>query len=317
MKLTKRANIMIVEMETKMEKNIMSQKRKIGFSLGILMIAIYAIAFLISWLLYKFNLDYLTDNIWIEYGINAISTYFVGFIVLRLFLRKVEEVPKAPKVKLDAKKILFYMFVTISVGLFMSMFTDRITTLINAALNIEIADRVVDLIQKSNPMALIIFVAILGPICEELIFRGYLLKKLRVYGDKTAVIYTAIAFGLFHSNVSQIVFAAAVGLVLAYVMVKTNNIKYPIIMHIAMNSISTITTTLIYYNLNALVAIISLLIIVLVIASAIILPLKASKCKLDITDEGKYDKTKLYKNIGYIFSVIIVVIITAIGSINI
>lgn len=300
-----------------MEKRIMSQKRKLGFSLGILMISIYVAAFIISWLLYKFNLVDLVNNTWIDYGINAISTYLVGFIALRAFLRNVEEAPKAPKVKLNAKEILFYVFVTISVGFFFSIATDRATTLVKAALNIEIADRVQNIIQESNPLALIIFVATVGPICEELIFRGFLLKKLRVYGDKTAIIYTAIAFGLFHSNVSQIVFATAVGLILAYVTVKTNNINYSIILHIAMNSISTVTTILLYYNLNVLATLLSLFITILVIVAIIVLPLKTSKYKIDIANEGKYNKTKLYKNVGYIFSVIIVVIITVIGSINI
>ena len=94
-----------------------------------------------------------------------------------------------------------------------------------------------DLITNANHIFTVIFVVIIGPIFEELIFRGLLLKKLRVYGDKTAIIYTGIAFGLFHTNLSQILFATVIGFVMAYVVCKTNDIKYSMIIHIIINCI--------------------------------------------------------------------------------
>ncbi len=302
-------------MEVKMEKSIINQKRKLGFTLGVLLIVINVSALLFSLAIEKWGILEIGSNVWVELIINAFFTYVVGYSSIMFLLRKVEKIEPRPKVKLGAKKMWFYIFVTLGTGYFMSMLTNVVITLIQGALNINIADRVTTLVQKSNPIALVIFIATLGPICEELMFRGYLLKKLRVYGDKTAIIYTAIAFGLFHANVSQIAFATVIGLILAYITVKTNNIKYSIILHIVVNSISTIMNILLQYNLYGIVALMSILIMILVVTAIIVLPIKASKCKIEINNEGKYDKLKLYKNIGYIFSVIVVVIVTVLGSI--
>ena len=37
---------------------------------------------------------------------------------------------------------------------------------------------------------------------EELLFRGVLLRKARRFGDRTAVVFTAVMFGLMHGNLN-------------------------------------------------------------------------------------------------------------------
>ena len=71
-------------------------------------------------------------------------------------------------------------------------------------------------------------------------FRGIMLNKIRIYGDKVAIITTAILFGLFHANFSQFFYAVALGLVFAYVTLKTRTIKYSIILHIAVNMVGSV-----------------------------------------------------------------------------
>ena len=64
---------------------------------------------------------------------------------------------------------------------------------------------------------------------EKYIKKGDLLK------DKVAIITTAILFGLFHANFSQFFYAVALGMIFAYVTLKTGTIKYSIILHIVVN----------------------------------------------------------------------------------
>src|SRR5690606_8437130 len=77
----------------------------------------------------------------------------------------------------------------------------------------------------------------IGPIMEELFFRGLILGSfLKRYNHKTAVILSAFLFGVLHINFdenvfSSIVFPFADGIVLAWVLIRSNNIVVAIACH--------------------------------------------------------------------------------------
>jgi membrane protease YdiL (CAAX protease family) len=85
-----------------------------------------------------------------------------------------------------------------------------------------------------------IFVGIISPIFEEIIFRHMLLFPLRKYGDKQAVIITAVLFGAFHGNLTQFLYATVGGLVFGVVTVRTNSLKPAIILHMANNILGVV-----------------------------------------------------------------------------
>jgi len=97
---------------------------------------------------------------------------------------------------------------------------------------------VVEMTSDLTP-SMVVYICILGPFMEELMFRGMLLKRARRFGDRTAVVYTALLFGLMHGNISQFLYAAFIGLVFGYVAVKTDSIRYTVPMHMAINSYNT------------------------------------------------------------------------------
>lgn len=80
---------------------------------------------------------------------------------------------------------------------------------------------------------------ILPAFFEEFIFRGILLGQLRRWGDGLAIFISAFLFGLFHSNLQQIPFAFLVGLVLGFLVVRTNNLWLSIAIHFANNTIAS------------------------------------------------------------------------------
>ena len=104
-----------------------------------------------------------------------------------------------------------------------------------------------DLISKMEstklPVAIMIPVVI-GPILEELIFRKLMLDRTRRFGEKTAVIFSAICFGLFHGNLTQFLYAGCVGLFLGYVYCKTGKVIYTMIMHMLLNGMSSVIVLL-------------------------------------------------------------------------
>ena len=80
---------------------------------------------------------------------------------------------------------------------------------------------------------------IVGPIIEELIFRGLLLRSLAQYGRNFAIITTSILFGVYHASLIQNGYAFVVGIVLAYITLRYS-IKWAIVIHCTNNMLMMI-----------------------------------------------------------------------------
>ncbi|MBE6989898.1 MAG: CPBP family intramembrane metalloprotease [Ruminococcaceae bacterium] len=81
----------------------------------------------------------------------------------------------------------------------------------------------------------VLFLVILAPLIEEFIFRRTLIDRMRPYGEKLAVVTSAVMFGLFHGNLSQMFYAFLLGLVLGYVYLRTGRLRYSVGLHMLIN----------------------------------------------------------------------------------
>jgi len=85
----------------------------------------------------------------------------------------------------------------------------------------------------------ILCIAIIGPILEELLFRGAITKVLlQKYNPTKAIIISALIFGIVHLNPVQILSASLVGLLLGWIYYKTASLIPCILLHIINNSVS-------------------------------------------------------------------------------
>jgi len=86
-----------------------------------------------------------------------------------------------------------------------------------------------------------IFVLILGPLCEELAFRGFLMPLLvRSLGAASGIIATGLMFGLLHApeyewHWQQVVLIATAGSVFGWVRYKTGSLAPAVFMHSTYN----------------------------------------------------------------------------------
>jgi hypothetical protein len=83
----------------------------------------------------------------------------------------------------------------------------------------------------------ILYVVLLGPIFEEIIFRGAILRSLQTFGNNFAIVVSSILFGLYHLILFQGTFAFFVGLLLGYCALRFS-IKWAMLLHIANNAVS-------------------------------------------------------------------------------
>lgn len=86
------------------------------------------------------------------------------------------------------------------------------------------------------PLITFLMVVIVGPIAEELLFRGVIYGRLRSsFTVLQAAVISAAIFGIYHKNIVQGVYAALFGILLAYIFEKTQTIWGCALMHIMFN----------------------------------------------------------------------------------
>lgn len=79
-------------------------------------------------------------------------------------------------------------------------------------------------------------VAIIGPIVEEIVFRGYFFNKLKGIAPVVlSAIISAVLFGVFHLNLNQFCYAFAVGVIFALAKYVSGSIWVPMIVHCLIN----------------------------------------------------------------------------------
>ncbi len=100
-----------------------------------------------------------------------------------------------------------------------------------------------------------LMVAMAAPILEEVLFRGIILKHLlKKVAPWTAIILTAVAFGFFHLNPWQFMYATTLGILLGYMYWKTNSLFYPILIHFILNGTAFVASQFVDMDANEGVA---------------------------------------------------------------
>ncbi|MBP3619661.1 MAG: CPBP family intramembrane metalloprotease [Clostridia bacterium] len=86
-----------------------------------------------------------------------------------------------------------------------------------------------------------VMLGVVPAICEELLFRGIIFQGLKEkYSKWTAILISALLFALVHQNIEQFIYPFILGVVFAVLLERTNNLIYPILMHM-FNNFTTIT----------------------------------------------------------------------------
>ncbi len=80
-----------------------------------------------------------------------------------------------------------------------------------------------------------IWLVLITPLVEEIIFRGVMLNRLKKYGFAAAVLITSALFAIGHLNIANMLVSFLPGIVLALVAYRTDSIAYTVPMHMMVN----------------------------------------------------------------------------------
>lgn len=206
---------------------------------------------LASILLSVFFYDFYTENFATIYIVlNSINVCVIGTTVLALALRKlpVTKIEKRPMKIGQLLLLIMMMYGLTQVGSLMGMPIHLALTTIGS-LTADSEDAAAELsnnlVFSSGTVIRIISIGILPSIFEELLFRKILIDRTIRHGEFISCAMSGIMFGLWHGNFQQFFFAFFIGVLFAFVYIRTGNIIYTMIMHASMNLVtSTVTVEL-------------------------------------------------------------------------
>lgn len=214
---------------------------RIGFGLGLAEISVLVFGFLLSLLLTPFAP--FTNNASILIYLLQYLVMYAGMIgMLWLLTFKLPHAPETPKTTLTFSMLVAVFLICLGfgnllalVGSFADNFMDSIVYSILDNVFGPLGESVVNEVTKYDIIASTLASCIMAPVFEEIMFRKILLDKLRPFGDKVAILISGITFGLFHLNFTQFALATAIGFLLGYIMLRTNNLAYVILLHFVYN----------------------------------------------------------------------------------
>lgn len=194
------------------------------------------------------NIPSVVENFNVYFLIMMGSTYVIAYPIFILLFKLVPVRYKGEKKTMKLSHIFIAFFICYSAGYLCNQATTKVTSFLSELMDIDVISDVSVIMSYANPAVTFLFVVILAPIMEELIFRKMLIDRTAQYGDVMASVISGLTFGLFHGNISQFFYAFLLGICFGYIYAKTRNIKHTIILHMLVNSISWIGTLVLRYS---------------------------------------------------------------------
>ena len=292
--------------ELKTNVNVKSVFSRVGLAAAVLGVVVNLVQMLIITIFNIVNPAF-ESNGWFRYLLIAVSFYLIGFPLCCLILKRIPDGHKREEESLTFGGFIKFFLISYFVMVLLNLFTMGFILVVGKVKGADVVNPLEGVISNSSIWATIIFAGILSPIIEEILFRGVMLNKLRTYGDKIAIITTALLFGLFHENFSQFFYAVGLGVVFAYVTLKTGTIKYSIGLHIMINMMGSVIGTKVLSS-NTATMIFGIVVWVFVIDGLILFIKDFKKMSLlpgEVTIEKGYVVSETWLNMGMMINLII------------
>jgi membrane protease YdiL (CAAX protease family) len=166
----------------------------------------------------------------------------IGFPFIWLLMRGI------PKVKIEKHSLSFaqwFGFLMMTEGLMIvgSLIGSPIHTVLTQPFNGETINKTTSMIQNSHILVSTLVAGIGAPVFEELIFRKAIIDRVGRYGELTAIVLSALTFGLFHMNLIQFFYAFGLGVLFAYLYLNTGRVRYTIMLHMIITFFGSVVSS--------------------------------------------------------------------------
>lgn len=219
----------------------------VGFALMAFMLGTNTIGSLVASVVVKMiaarkHMDLMSvyEDMNISVLVNVIAMYVIGGLLVLLVMKFTDDSKQVVKGHISKNQYARSIFMLFPVAVLFNYFSIWLASAVSGGQ----AENPIESMLTGENVLMMIMVAVLAPIFEELVFRKLIIDRTRRYGEWVAILYSSVAFGLFHCNIYQVIYAAMLGIILGYVYVRTSNVILTIIMHISINATSAILAPL-------------------------------------------------------------------------
>lgn len=210
-----------------------------GMNFFIFFLVANGLQLIVSYLILFFTPEMMYDNYALYMILAMAPMYVIGVPVLWLLCKRREAV-KLSQHKLGAGNYMIFLFMCFGVMIIGNIVGLIVNFVIGLIKGSPVVNSVDLMMNSSTLWANILIVGICAPIFEELMFRKFIVDRMVRYGEATAIVVSGLMFGLFHGNFSQFFYATALGMLFAFIYVKTGKLRYTILTHFIINMSSTL-----------------------------------------------------------------------------
>ena len=170
----------------------------------------------------------------------AVTIGLIAFFLIKVRKQKFSDIGLKPFAEWRwlplalAGGVLLYFFTTLLLGMLAVLFPDL-------AEPQNVSNIIAETQTTWEIIAVVISVAILAPLGEELLFRGYIYHSLApYYSPMVSMLFTSLVFGAMHLDFLRFIPLSIVGLFLNMVAVKSKSLYGSMAMHAAWNMVMVI-----------------------------------------------------------------------------
>ena len=246
---------------------------RVGWAMLILLVVTEAAALVLGYgLAYLFPGWY--ENDWLYWAVSSTPLYLFAFPCFYLCLRRGHFSMPQKKEEMTGGKFLLYAAVSLGAMYLFNILSLVVEFWITMLKGSAVSDPLEYMSQSSTAIT-VVFAVILAPVMEELMFRRFILGSLQRWGNTTAILGSALLFGLFHGNISQFFYAFGLGAIFGYTVVRFGTIRYCILLHGLVNLMgSVVLPALLSSDSFLLAGLVSLAVLALMIVSAVLIAVR-------------------------------------------
>lgn len=175
--------------------------------------------------------DGVSQNVWLLIGYGVL--YCIVFPLVLLFLRRLPAAPPE-KGRISAKHFFVFLLINVALGYIGAVAGNLSGTLLEDLFGFAMPNAV-ESMNAYNLLLVAPIAVLVGPLVEELLFRKAILDRTRAYGEKLALVFSALLFAFFHTNLYQFFYAFSCGLVFGYLYLRTGKITVSYLLHALYN----------------------------------------------------------------------------------
>ena len=173
------------------------------------------------------------------YNLSAAISAAIVLIILIFFRRQANKKQTDKDMTKKGGQICLLFFETILLLLLLSNILN-ISPIINRS---DTFNEYLNVLKSSPVIFLLLNTVVMSPLIEEIMFRGIALEQLKgEFKDVTAVIISALLFGIVHQNIVQFIYAFVGGVLFGVIYLLSNSLLCTYILHALVNLITVVRT---------------------------------------------------------------------------